>query len=75
MTRKKHIAIFLIVLALMAFEAASHPGAFLAIGAPVAHAVDWIADKPLQGWGLDASRMFGPGIVLHPHDAALQVWL
>jgi O-antigen ligase len=39
------------------------------------HAVDWIADKPLQGWGLDASRMFGPGIVLHPHDAALQVWL
>jgi len=39
------------------------------------HAVDWIADKPLRGWGLDASRMFGPGIVLHPHDAALQVWL
>jgi O-antigen ligase len=39
------------------------------------HAVDWISDKPLQGWGLDASRMFGPGIVLHPHDAALQVWL
>jgi hypothetical protein len=39
------------------------------------HAVDWIGDKPLQGWGLDASRMFGPGIVLHPHDAALQVWL
>jgi O-antigen ligase len=39
------------------------------------HAIDWIADKPLQGWGLDASRMFGPGIVLHPHDAALQIWL
>ena len=39
------------------------------------HAVDWSADRPLQGWGLDASRMFGPGIVLHPHDAALQVWL
>lgn len=38
-------------------------------------AVDWISDKPLRGWGLDASRMFGPGIRLHPHDAALQVWL
>ncbi len=40
-----------------------------------AHAQDWIADHPLRGWGLDASRMFGPGIHLHPHDAALQVWL
>jgi O-antigen ligase len=39
------------------------------------HAIDWIGDKPLQGWGLDASRMFGPGIQLHPHDGALQVWL
>lgn len=39
------------------------------------YAVDWISDKPLKGWGLDASRMFGPGIRLHPHDAALQVWL
>lgn len=39
------------------------------------YAVDWISDKPLRGWGLDASRMFGPGIRLHPHDAALQVWL
>jgi O-antigen ligase len=39
------------------------------------HAVDWIGDHPLRGWGLDASRMFSPGIVLHPHDAALQVWL
>lgn len=39
------------------------------------HAVDWIVDHPLRGWGLDASRMFAPGIQLHPHDAALQVWL
>jgi O-antigen ligase len=39
------------------------------------HAIDWIRDQPLRGWGLDASRMFSPGIVLHPHDGALQVWL
>lgn len=39
------------------------------------HAADWITDHPLRGWGLDASRMFNPGIKLHPHDAALQVWL
>ena len=39
------------------------------------HAQDWIADHPLRGWGLDASRMFSPGIRLHPHDAALQIWL
>jgi O-antigen ligase len=39
------------------------------------HASGWIADHPLRGWGLDASRMFSPGIQLHPHDAALQIWL
>jgi O-antigen ligase len=39
------------------------------------HAVGWIADHPLQGWGLDASRIFAPGINLHPHDSALQLWL
>jgi O-antigen ligase len=39
------------------------------------HAVDWIKDHPIRGWGLDASRMFGPGIILHPHDDALQLWL
>jgi O-antigen ligase len=38
-------------------------------------AVAWISDHPIRGWGLDSSRVFGPGIVLHPHDAALQVWL
>lgn len=40
-----------------------------------AHAVDWLKDHPIRGWGLDASRTFGPGIILHPHDGALQVWL
>jgi O-antigen ligase len=39
------------------------------------HAADWISDHPLRGWGLDASRAFGPGIQLHPHNGALQVWL
>jgi O-antigen ligase len=39
------------------------------------HAIDWIRLRPLQGWGLDASRMFGPGIVLHPHNDELQVWM
>jgi O-antigen ligase len=39
------------------------------------HAIDWIGLRQLQGWGLDASRMFGPGIKLHPHNDALQIWL
>jgi O-antigen ligase len=39
------------------------------------HAIAWIGDHPLRGWGLDASRMFAPGIQLHPHDSALQLWL
>ncbi|WP_374569905.1 O-antigen ligase family protein [Phenylobacterium sp.] len=39
------------------------------------HAVRWIGDHPLRGWGIDSSRSFGPGIVLHPHDGALQIWL
>jgi O-antigen ligase len=39
------------------------------------HAADWIGDHPFRGWGIDASRMFGPGIALHPHNGALQVWL
>ncbi|MBE7217382.1 MAG: O-antigen ligase family protein [Caulobacteraceae bacterium] len=34
-----------------------------------------IGERPLLGWGLDASRIW-PGIVpLHPHDGALQLWL
>lgn len=39
------------------------------------HAIDWIAQQPLRGWGLDASRMFGPGIKLHPHNGELQAWM
>lgn len=38
-------------------------------------AVDWTAEHPLRGWGLDASRAFSPGIQLHPHNGALQAWL
>ena len=33
-----------------------------------------MAEKPLFGWGLDASRTFGERIPLHPHDAPLQLW-
>jgi O-antigen ligase len=39
------------------------------------HAIDWIKLRPVRGWGLDASRMFGPGIILHPHNNPLQIWL
>lgn len=39
------------------------------------HSVDWILEEPFRGWGLDASRMFGPGIALHPHNGPLQVWM
>ncbi len=39
------------------------------------HAIDWIWLRPVQGWGLDASRMFGPGIKLHPHNNPLQIWM
>jgi O-antigen ligase len=44
-----------------------------------------IAERPLLGWGLDSSRAIPGGnteirpgqnwLSLHPHDAALQVWL
>jgi O-antigen ligase len=33
-----------------------------------------MAEKPLLGWGLDASRTFKGHIPLHPHDAPLQLW-
>jgi O-antigen ligase len=46
---------------------------------------DRIAEHPLRGWGLDSSRAIPGGrdpirpgetwLPLHPHDAALQVWL
>jgi O-antigen ligase len=34
-----------------------------------------IAARPIQGYGLDASRAYEPAIPMHPHDAALQLWL
>jgi O-antigen ligase len=38
-------------------------------------AANLIEQRPFLGWGLDASRAF-PGVIpLHPHDAALQIWL
>ncbi len=46
---------------------------------------DRIAEHPIVGWGLDSSRAIPGGNIeirpgeswlpLHPHDAALQVWL
>jgi exopolysaccharide production protein ExoQ len=46
---------------------------------------DRIAERPFAGWGLDAARAIPGGadeirpgqqwLPLHPHDAALQVWL
>ena len=39
------------------------------------HTIGWMSDHPFRGWGLDASRAFSPGIQLHPHNGALQVWL
>ena len=33
-----------------------------------------MSEKPLFGWGLDASRMFKGHIPLHPHDGPLQLW-
>jgi O-antigen ligase len=38
-------------------------------------AADAIGQRPFLGWGVDASRTFGPAIPLHPHDAPLQLWL
>jgi O-antigen ligase len=35
---------------------------------------DWIFQRPVVGWGLDASRAM-KGLLLHPHNGALQVWL
>jgi O-antigen ligase len=38
-------------------------------------AADQIQHHPFRGWGLDASRTFGPAIPLHTHNAELQLWL
>ena len=34
-----------------------------------------IGERPLVGWGLDASRIWPGTVPLHPHDGALQLWL
>jgi len=34
-----------------------------------------IEQHPLRGWGLDSSRLLPKPVSLHPHDAALQLWL
>ncbi len=34
-----------------------------------------IAHKPILGYGLDASRVYPTHIPMHPHDAAIQLWL
>jgi len=38
-------------------------------------AADHVQNHPFRGWGLDASRAFGPAIPLHTHNAQLQLWL
>lgn len=38
-------------------------------------AADHVQSHPFRGWGLDASRSFGPAIPLHTHNAELQLWL
>lgn len=40
-----------------------------------AFAADQTVEHALRGWGIDASRTFGPAIPLHTHNAALQLWL
>jgi O-antigen ligase len=34
-----------------------------------------VAQNPLRGWGLDASRLLPPPVSLHPHNGPLQIWL
>ncbi|MFZ0267469.1 O-antigen ligase family protein [Caulobacter sp.] len=38
-------------------------------------AADHVQSHPFRGWGLDASRTFGAAILLHTHNAQLQLWL
>lgn len=40
-----------------------------------AFAANQIQVHAIRGWGIDASRTFGPAIPLHTHDAAMQLWL
>ncbi|WP_421737276.1 O-antigen ligase family protein [Caulobacter sp.] len=34
-----------------------------------------VQQHAIRGWGIDASRTFGPAIPLHTHNAAMQLWL
>ncbi len=34
-----------------------------------------VAERPVLGWGLDSSRAWPDQIPMHPHDAAIQLWL
>jgi O-antigen ligase len=38
-------------------------------------AVSEIDQRPFWGWGLEASRAWPSIIPMHPHNAALQIWL
>ncbi len=38
-------------------------------------AVGHSLEKPVWGWGYEASRRFAPAIPLHTHDMSLQAWL
>lgn len=40
-----------------------------------AFSANQIQAHAIRGWGLDASRTFGPAIPLHTHNAAMQLWL
>lgn len=40
-----------------------------------AFSANQIVQHALRGWGIDASRTFGPAIPLHTHNSALQLWL
>lgn len=39
------------------------------------HAVTYIEARPLVGWGVGSTRQMGPAMGLHPHNAALQIWV
>ena len=76
--------LFLAMPALMLGTAAGLAAAGITVHLPLSysmrvgywtHALQWIAEQPIRGWGLDSSRAFSPGIALHPHDGPLQVWL
>lgn len=40
-----------------------------------AFVADQITTAPFVGQGLDASRLFGAAVPLHPHNSAMQIWL